>query len=109
MRETRLTVATCIVHAVICAAVTLIFSVAAMAQAQATAADLSGSVVDQNGAAVGGATVTAKNIGTNISRTVVSSPVGEYQFIGLPPGDYEISASAATFKKVLISPVKLTV
>ncbi len=87
----------------------LVFSVSAMAQAQATAADLSGNVVDPGGAVVAGATVSARNIGTNIARTVVSGPDGEYQFIGLPPGEYQITAQASTFKKVVISPVKLTV
>ncbi len=87
----------------------LVFSASAMAQAQATAADLSGTVTDPSGAVVAGATVTAKNIGTSAARTVVSGPDGDYQFIGLPPGEYEISAQASTFKKVVISPVRLTV
>lgn len=87
----------------------LVFSASALAQAQATAADLSGTVTDPSGAVVAGATVTAKNIGTNAARTVVSGPDGDYQFIGLPPGEYEISAQASTFKKVVISPVRLTV
>src|SRR4051812_29962032 len=89
--------------------VLLAFSITAMAQAQATAADLSGTVSDPTGAVVAGATVSAKNLGTNMTRTVISAPDGAYQFIGLPPGDYQISAQGATFKKVVISPVKLTV
>lgn len=82
---------------------------AAIAQTQASAADLTGTVTDPNGAVVAGATVTAKSSATGISRTVTSDPDGSYQIIGLPPGDYEITAEAATFKKVVISPVKLTV
>jgi Carboxypeptidase regulatory-like domain/TonB dependent receptor len=89
--------------------VLLAFSLTAMAQAQATAADLSGTVSDPTGAVVAGATVSATNLGTNITRTVVSASDGDYQFIGLPPGDYQITAQGATFKKVVISPVKLTV
>src|SRR5688572_28697447 len=88
----------------------LAFSAAiALGQAQATAADLTGTVVDPNGAVVPGANVTARNIGTGISRTVTSGGDGVYQLIALSPGDYEISAEAATFKKTIISPVKLTV
>ncbi len=91
-------------------AFTLLFAAgAAMSQAQATAADLAGTVVDPNGAVVAGATVTARNSATGISRTVTSNADGTYQIIGLPPGEYEITAEAATFKKVAISPVKLTV
>ena len=84
-------------------------AVSAMGQSQSAAADLSGSVTDPTGAVVAGATVRAKGIGNGINRTVTANGEGNYQFIGLPPGDYEISAEAATFKKVVISPVKLTV
>ncbi len=82
---------------------------AVFAQAQASSADLRGTVTDPNGAIVPGATVTAKNASTGISRTVTATDEGVYQILSLPPGDYEISAQAATFKKVVISPVKLTV
>lgn len=82
---------------------------AALAQAQSTTADLSGTVSDPSGAVVSGATVTAKAIATGVSRTATADDSGTYQFLGLPPGDYEITAEAATFKKTVISPVKLTV
>lgn len=81
----------------------------AFSQAQASAADLTGTVVDPNGAVVAGATVTARNLGTNIERTATSSDDGTYRLIGLPPGEYEVTAEAATFKKVSITPVRLTV
>jgi hypothetical protein len=78
-------------------------------QSQASAADLTGTVVDPNGAVIAGATVTARNLGTNIERVATSGSDGSYRLIGLPPGEYEVSAEAATFKKVVISPVRLTV
>lgn len=82
---------------------------AAFAQTQSNAADLTGSVVDPSDAIVPGATVTVKNIATGIARTDTVGDSGTFQFIALPPGDYEITAEAATFKKTVISPVKLTV
>lgn len=81
----------------------------AIGQTQATAADLAGTVTDPTGAVVSGATVTARNTATGISRTVTASGEGKYQFIGLPPGEYEVTAEAATFKKVVLSGVRLTV
>ena len=90
-------------------AASLIFASAVMGQSQAAAADLSGTVVDPTGAVVAGAIIHAKGIGNGISRTVTANAEGNYQLISLPPGDYEITAEAATFKKVIISPVKLTV
>ena len=80
-----------------------------MSQAQVAAADLRGTVVDPNGAVVPGATLTARNIAAGISRTTTSGTDGSYTFVALPPGDYEITVEAATFKKATISPVRLTV
>jgi Mn2+/Fe2+ NRAMP family transporter len=61
----------------------MIFSASAIfAQAQVSTADLNGTVVDPNGAAVAGATVTVKSPATGISRTVTASDSGEYSFIG---------------------------
>ncbi len=90
-------------------AATLIFAVGGMAQSQATAADLSGTVTDPTGAVVGGATVIARGIGTGITRTVTSDADGSFRIISLPPGEYEVTAEAASFKKSVISGVKLTV
>ncbi len=89
--------------------ITVLATFAAMAQAQATAADLTGTVVDPNGAVVAGATVTAKNNATGITRSTVTSEDGLYRLLALPPGEYEITSEAATFKRVVISPVTLTV
>ncbi len=91
-------------------AIIMLFSVsAAFAQAQASTADLVGSVVDQNDAAVPGATVTVNSSATGISRTVTTNDSGEYQIFALPPGEYEITATAPTFKKAVIAQVRLTV
>nr|HQU91048.1 TonB-dependent receptor [Pyrinomonadaceae bacterium] len=81
----------------------------AFGQAATNASDLSGTVADPNGAVVSGATVTARNSSTGFSRNVTTGTDGSYTFIGLPPGDYEITAEAPTFKKTVISPVRLTV
>ncbi|NJM52361.1 MAG: hypothetical protein HC846_02580 [Blastocatellia bacterium] len=91
------------------AMITLISVGTIFAQAQASSADLVGTVVDPGGAVIPGATVTARSSATNISKTTTSDEGGEFKLIGLPPGDYEISAEAKTFKKTVISPVKLTV
>ena len=77
--------------------------------AQSNAADLTGTVTDQNGAVVAGASVTARNPATGFTRTVTTSDEGVFQLIGLPPDEYEITAEAPTFKKTVISPVKLTI
>jgi hypothetical protein len=87
----------------------LVLAGSTLGQTQANAADLRGTVTDPSGAVVAGATVTARNSATGTSRTVTAGSDGEYQFIALQPGEYEISAEAATFKKVIVSGVRLTV
>ncbi|MBA2379429.1 MAG: TonB-dependent receptor [Blastocatellia bacterium] len=91
------------------AMVAALSAAAAFGQAQATAADLTGTVVDPNGAVVPGATVTARNLGTGISRSTISNQDGVYRLLALPPGEYEISSEAPTFRRVEITPVRLTV
>jgi len=81
----------------------------AMSQAQSNAADLQGTVRDQNGGAVPNATVTARNAGTNTSRSATTNEEGFYKIINLPPGSYEVTVEAANFKKAVIQVVTLTV
>ncbi len=54
-------------------------------QAQTITATLEGRVLDPSGAVLPGATITAVNVGTGISRSVVSTEVGEYRIQQLPP------------------------
>ena len=81
---------------------------AAMAQAQSATADLGGPVTDANGANVPGVTVTARNLATGFVRDITSAD-GTYKLLALPPGEYEVTAVAPSFKKAVISPVRLTV
>jgi hypothetical protein len=84
-------------------------SIVATAQTQSNAADLQGVVRDQSGALVGGATVTARNAATNVSKTTTTNSDGSYLIVNLPPGDYEVAVEAANFKKVVLPAVTLTV
>ena len=82
---------------------------AALGQAQSNAADLRGYVRDQQGAVVTTATVTARNSATNTSRTATTNGEGFYEFVNLPPGDYDLTVEAQSFKKALLPAVKLTI
>ena len=81
----------------------------ALGQAQANAADLQGTVKDSTGAVVPNATVTARNPGTNVSRTATTNDEGYYRIINVPPGDYEITVEAANFKKAVLTKVTVTI
>ena len=93
---------------VLCMA-TFICTSVAFAQAQANAADLQGFVRDPQGAVVIGATVTARNPATNFSRNTTTNEDGYYQLISLPPGEYEVTVEAPTYKKSVVPSYKLTV
>src|SRR5262245_60947494 len=81
----------------------------AMSQAQSNAADLQGSIRDPNGAAIVNANVTARNLGTNLSREATTNEDGFYKILSLPPGDYEVTVKAPNYKTGVIHLVTLTV
>lgn len=93
---------------VLCVA-TFICTSVAFAQAQSNAADLQGFVRDPNGAVVIGASVTARNPATNFSRDTTTNDDGYYQLVSLPPGEYEVTVEAPTYKKAVVPSYKLTV
>ena len=84
-----------------------IFSLNVMSQSGTTG--VSGTVTDQNGAAVPGATVTLINPETSFTRTVTTGDDGKYSFPGIPPATYRIEITAASFKKLINSNVKALV
>lgn len=75
----------------------LVFLMSPALLAQNTA-DIIGTVTDASGAAVANAKVTAKNTGTNASRSVQTSPSGDYSFTLLPVGTYSLTVEATGFK-----------
>jgi hypothetical protein len=69
-----------------------------VASAQVDAGQISGTVLDQSGAVVPGATISVRNTDTNSVRTIVSSASGAYLVPGLVPATYEITVTASAFK-----------
>ncbi len=69
----------------------------AAARAQFDAATVLGSVRDSSGGVVPGATVTLKNTGTGITATTVSDQDGNYQFLNVRVGPYNVRAELQGF------------
>src|SRR5262245_15779894 len=65
--------------------------------AQATTGSIQGVITDSQGAAIPGATVTVRNVETNVSRTLVSDAEGNYRFLNLPVGNYELVVELTGF------------
>jgi hypothetical protein len=65
--------------------------------AQGNEASLTGSVTDPTHAAVAAAKVTARNKSTNLTQSVLSDSSGNYSFLSLPIGAYEITVEQSGF------------
>ena len=76
--------------------------------AQTAAGDITGTVRDQAGATVPGATVTVTDIRTGLRRVVVSTGGGVYTAASLAPGEYRVDVTLAGFKPVRREGVHLT-
>ncbi|MBK7992009.1 MAG: carboxypeptidase regulatory-like domain-containing protein [Blastocatellia bacterium] len=63
----------------------VVLPISSLAQNSSTTASISGVITDEQGAVVGGVTITAKNLETNASREVVSLEDGRYLIIQLLP------------------------
>jgi hypothetical protein len=59
--------------------------------------DLQGTVLDPNGLPVSGATVTIKNLGTDVTRTVTTTSEGEFSAQQLDIGAYELTIEKQGF------------
>ena len=74
---------------------TLSLLLAAGLAAQSFRGSIRGKVVDPSGAAIAGAKVTAKNIGTGLQREATTGADGGYVLAELPAGEYTVAAEAA--------------
>ena len=73
------------------------YTLTSVALAETNAALVSGRVMDQNGAAVGGATISLRQKSGGFERVSVSDDAGHFRFNGMLEGDYHLSVSRAGF------------
>ncbi|MFL6334288.1 MAG: carboxypeptidase regulatory-like domain-containing protein [Pyrinomonadaceae bacterium] len=86
-------------------AVVLLLAVAAAGQTNK--GGIAGTVLDQNGAAIPGATVTVTNAGTGQKQTVTTSDDGAFQVQSLDPVVYSITVEAQGFKTATVQSLKV--
>jgi len=92
---------------IVVAAVWLLGGAAALAQQ--TTGNITGRVLDEQGAAVPGATVTAKNPSTGFTRTDASDAEGIYRLSALPVGKYDVTAELPGFTTVAKQAIEVNV
>ncbi len=74
--------------------------------AQSGTTGISGTVLDQAGSAVPGATVRLSNPTTGFNRSITTDESGRYNFVSISPATYQIEVEAAGFKKLVNSNVQ---
>jgi hypothetical protein len=90
-------------------ALCLTSSVAVPAEAQRATATIRGTVTDETRGVIPGATVTAKNEDTGLTRTTVTNSSGSYAVPDLPIGRYRLDAELAGFKTASRTAISLRV
>lgn len=76
---------------------------------QSGTSSINGTITDQNGLAVVGASVKLINPNTQFSRTVTTNESGNFAFVSILPGTYTLEIEAANFKKAIKNEVKALV
>src|SRR5260370_9563533 len=89
------------------AVMSLLTSIAALAQTEAAA--ISGRVADSQGMAIAGAKVSATNIGTNATSSTQTNSSGFYNLPSLVPGTYRITVDKEGFVEIVKPDVQLHV
>ena len=83
--------------ALLVASVAFLAPSAGVAQARLTGGDLRGTVADQSGSVLPGATVTVTSLQTGVTRSAVADSHGRYTLQALPPGSYRLSVEMTGF------------
>src|ERR1019366_2124316 len=93
----------------LCVIVALACLLTAPLQAQNSQGTILGHVVDPSGAVLAKATVTITNVAPSVATTTTTSSVGDFVFVNVIPGNYDIVVEASGFKKAHAVAVRLDV
>ena len=87
----------------------LLAPAALLAQSQATTGVIEGTVRDESGAAVPGASVTLRNTATNFERVVTTDADGRFRGLLLPLGPYRVTVALPGFATLIREGLDLSV
>ncbi|WP_245632590.1 TonB-dependent receptor [Edaphobacter aggregans] len=79
------------------------------AQVQSTTGTIQGEVSDPSGGVVPDALIEVMSLNTNATRTAKSDGNGNFSFLSMQPGNYELSASKLGYAKTVQKNIVLTV
>lgn len=84
-------------------------NISTFAQSEASSGSIEGTITDVTGAVVPDAKITATNLQTGISRTIISNGEGLYRLQLLPVGDYNVTIEKQGFGTVKREFVKVQI
>jgi hypothetical protein len=87
---------------------TALFLLSSYTWAQEVTASIVGTVVDPSGAAVSGATITAKDLDRGTILTTTTNDAGAFNISGVPVGRYQIKAEAKGFQSAVNPDLTIT-
>ncbi len=87
----------------------VLIAISSVAWAQVSTGRISGTVSDETGALIPGVDITATNVDTGRTRSLVSDDEGRYVAPNLSLGAYEVEASLAGFQTAVRSGIQLSV
>ncbi|MDR3411911.1 MAG: carboxypeptidase regulatory-like domain-containing protein, partial [Formivibrio sp.] len=96
-------------HLKLLGTVMCLFMMVGFCQAQSTNATITGSITDQSGGILPGATVEITNAGTGVVNIAKTNDAGIYRVGGLVPGDYRARIVKEGFKAVVKEGITLHV
>jgi hypothetical protein len=77
----------------------LVVALAGSMFSQTSSTSLQGVVTDPSGSAIPGASMVIVNSGSKLERKATTGALGEYRFLALPPGVYDLSVTAKGFAR----------
>ncbi len=87
----------------------LVLAAGTAAWAQAGRGSISGTVTDPSGAVVAGAKVTLANHATGLAEHTLTTAAGQYTFVSLNPGQYQVTASQKDFETTAANNIAVSV
>ena len=94
---------------VFCLIVVFGLSSAAWGQAQITSGVIQGTLTDESGGVVPGATVEVKHLSTNLTSTQTSDGDGRFVFLQLVPGEYSLTVTQKGYATIVQEKIPVTV
>ncbi len=88
--------------------IALLSLLASLALGQTERTSITGTVTDSSKAALDDASVTIRNVATNVTNKTTTNSAGLYFITSLPPGTYELTVEKSGFRQAVVRSIPLT-